>query len=75
MVMMETGQGRDERSRVTTGGRQASFWLTRSVDSVEHLDLDQLKTAIQSLVRRHPGVSLLMAGTAGLIIGRLVRRR
>jgi ElaB/YqjD/DUF883 family membrane-anchored ribosome-binding protein len=42
---------------------------------VEHLDLDQIKTAMQRLVRRHPGVSLLMAGTAGLIIGSLVRRR
>jgi hypothetical protein len=74
-VIVETGQGRDEQSRVTTGGRQASVWLNRSVDDVEHLDLDQLKTEIQRLVRMHPGVSLLMAGTAGLIIGSLVRRR
>jgi ElaB/YqjD/DUF883 family membrane-anchored ribosome-binding protein len=74
-VIVETGQGRDERSSVTTGGRQATVWLNRSADYVEHLDLGQIKTEIQGLVRTHPGVSLLMAGTAGLIIGSLVRRR
>lgn len=74
-MLVETGPGRDERSRVTTGGRPASVRLTRAVDYVEHLDLDQIKTAMQRVVRRHPGVSLLMAGTAGLIIGSLVRGR
>ncbi len=73
--MVETEQGKDERSSGATGSRSATVRLNRSADYVEHLDLDQVKTEIQSLVRTHPGVSLLMAGAVGLVIGSLVRRR
>lgn len=74
-MIVETEQGRDERSSGTTVGRSATAWLNRSADDVERLNLEQIKTEIHSLVRAHPGVSLLMAGAAGLIIGSLVRRR
>jgi hypothetical protein len=71
----ETGGEKHEQSGVTSGGRQASVRLNRSADDVDHLDLSQVKTNIQSWVRTHPGISPLIAGTAGLIIGSLVRRR
>jgi hypothetical protein len=74
-AIVENGQGKDESDPVTIGGQQASVWLTRSADYVEHLDLEQLTSKIQRVIRTHPGVSLLMAGAAGLIIGSLIRRR
>jgi hypothetical protein len=49
--------------------------MTRSANSLEHLDVDQLKSKIQRVIRTHPGVNLLRAGAAGLIIGSLIRRR
>jgi hypothetical protein len=74
-AVVENGHGKDERNPVTTGGQQASVWLIRSADYVEHLDVDQLKSKIQRVIRTHPGVSLLTAGTAGIISGSLIRRR
>ena len=49
--------------------------MTRSANYLEPLDLDQLKSKIQRVIRTHPGVSLLTAGTAGIISGSLIRRR
>ena len=74
-AIVENGQGKDESDPVTMGGQQASVWLTRSADYVEHLDVHQLTSKIQRVIRTHPGVSLLMAGAAGLIIGSVIRRR
>jgi len=74
-AIVENGQGENEWSPVTIGGQQASDWLARSADYVEHLDWDQLTSKTRRVIRTHPGVSLLMAGAAGLIIGTLIRRR
>ena len=75
-AIVEHEQGKDEWNPVTRGGGQnASVWLNRSADYVEHLDVDQLTSKIQRVIRTHPGVSLLTAGAAGFIIGSLIRRR
>ncbi len=36
---------------------------------------DQLTSTIHGVIRTHPGVGLLLAGAAGLIIGSLIRLR
>ncbi len=36
---------------------------------------DLITSRIQGVIRTHPGVGLLLAGAAGLIIGSLIRRR
>jgi hypothetical protein len=36
---------------------------------------NQIWPTIQRAIRTHPGVGLLLAGAAGLIIGSLIRRR
>jgi len=74
-AIVENGQGKDEGNPVTIGGQPASVWLTRSAHYVEHLDVHQLTAKIQRMIRTRPGVSLLMAGAVGLIIGSLIRRR
>ena len=68
-------KGSDAGNPVTIGGQGVSIWLTRSADYVEHLDVDQLTSKLQGVVRMRPGVSLFTAGVAGLIIGSLIRRR
>jgi ElaB/YqjD/DUF883 family membrane-anchored ribosome-binding protein len=65
--------GRNEN--MTGYGNQAADWLNRSADYVEEFDPKQLRSDVESQVRRNPGRSLLIAGAAGLILGALLKRR
>jgi hypothetical protein len=75
MVESRQGQENDEATPIIIGGEQASAWLMQSADYVERLDVDQLTSKIQRVIRAHPGVSLLTVGAVGFLIGSLIRRR
>jgi ElaB/YqjD/DUF883 family membrane-anchored ribosome-binding protein len=64
-----------EESELANLGTRAAEWLERSADYVKVIEPQQLKSDIEDQVRRHPGRSLLIAGVAGLILGRVLRRR
>jgi ElaB/YqjD/DUF883 family membrane-anchored ribosome-binding protein len=65
----------NQNSTISEYGNQASDWLNRSADYVRDLDVNQVKSNVQTEVRRNPGRSLLIAGVAGLILGAIFRRR
>jgi len=65
----------DEESELANLGTKAAEWLERSADYVKEIEPQQLKSDIEDQIRRHPGRSLLIAGVAGLILGRVLRRR
>jgi ElaB/YqjD/DUF883 family membrane-anchored ribosome-binding protein len=65
----------DQESELANLGNRAAEWLERSSDYVKVIEPQQLKSDIENQVRRHPGRSLLIAGIAGLILGRVFRRR
>lgn len=56
-------------------GQQAAGWLERSADYVSEMEPQKLKDDLAMQVRRNPGRSLLVVGAAGLILGKLLRRR
>lgn len=56
-------------------GEQAAGWLDRSADYVSEFEPQRLKADLETQVRRNPGRSLLIAGVAGLVLGKLLRRR
>lgn len=67
---------RNERpSEFSRFGAQAADWLERSADYVNEIEPQQLKADLETTVRRNPGRSLLVAGLAGLVIGKLLHRR
>jgi len=55
-------------------GKQASDWLDQSAEYVRHFDPEKFNAEITEYVKENPGLSLLIAGAAGLIIGGMVRR-
>jgi ElaB/YqjD/DUF883 family membrane-anchored ribosome-binding protein len=65
----------DEQSEFANLGNRAAEWLERSAVYVKDIEPHQLRSDIEEQVRRHPGRSLLIAGIAGLILGRVIRRR
>ena len=56
-------------------GEDISHLLDKSAEYVRNFDYEELQGDVQRYVAKKPGVSLLIAGTAGLIIGALLRRR
>src|SRR5262245_30924600 len=65
----------EQESELANIGNRAAEWLERSADYVKDIEPQQLKSDIENQVRSHPGRSLLIAGVAGLILGRVFRRR
>ena len=60
---------------VTDYGRHASELLDRSATYIQDLDMAKVQHDVEEMVRRNPGRSLLVAGTAGFLLGALLRRR
>ncbi len=56
-------------------GKQAADLLDRSAEYVENFDYHEFNARAREYIREKPGVSLLIAGVAGLILGAIVRRR
>ncbi len=65
----------DLEPTVSGYGRELSEWLDRSAEYVQHFDYERMNARIREHVAEKPGLSLLLAGAAGWIIGSLVRRR
>ena len=55
--------------------KHASEWLDQSADYVREFDYETAKAGVRDYVERSPGVSLLIAGGIGLVIGAILRRR
>jgi ElaB/YqjD/DUF883 family membrane-anchored ribosome-binding protein len=56
-------------------GEQASEWLDQSADYVRQFDYVEANARFREYVGKRPGLSLLIAGGVGLIIGAVLRRR
>lgn len=65
----------DRPTELSKFGEQAAGWLERSATYVNEMEPQQLKADLETKVRRNPGRSLLIAGLAGLVLGKLLRRR
>lgn len=65
----------DRPSELSRFGEQAAGWLERSATYVNEMEPQRLKADLETQVRRNPGRSLLIAGLAGLVLGKLLRRR
>ena len=74
-ALHEKSSQAEEESELANFGIRAADWLERSADYVKMVEPRQLKSDFEDQVRRHPGRSLLIAGIAGLILGRVFRRR
>jgi hypothetical protein len=55
-------------------GKQASEWLGQSAEYVRHFEPEKFNADVVGHIREKPGLSLLIAGAAGLIIGGMMRR-
>ncbi|MCI0662822.1 MAG: hypothetical protein L0220_17275 [Acidobacteria bacterium] len=74
-ALHEKSSQAEEESELANLGIRAADWLERSADYVKVIEPQQLRSDFEDQVRRHPGRSLLIAGIAGLILGRVFRRR
>ncbi|MGD9730655.1 MAG: hypothetical protein AB7U45_00625 [Desulfamplus sp.] len=54
---------------------QASEWLAQSVDYIRQLYDEKADESIRQYVSDRPGISLMIAGFAGLITGVVLRHR
>jgi ElaB/YqjD/DUF883 family membrane-anchored ribosome-binding protein len=73
--LSEKASSSDLEPRVSNYGRELSEWLDKSAEYIQHFDYERMNARIREHVAEKPGLSLLLAGAAGLIIGALVRRR
>jgi ElaB/YqjD/DUF883 family membrane-anchored ribosome-binding protein len=74
-VIGEKAADMDKQSGVAQYGKQASEWLDHSAEYIRQFDCKQADADVREYVRQSPGRSLLIAGTVGLIIGAIFRRR
>jgi ElaB/YqjD/DUF883 family membrane-anchored ribosome-binding protein len=65
----------DAQCGIAQYGKQASEWLDQSAEYVRQFSYEQADANVREYVRQSPGRSLLIAGTVGLIIGAIFRRR
>lgn len=65
----------DAQSGIGQYGKQASEWLDQSAEHVRQFDYEQADVRIREYVGQNPERSLLIAGTIGLILGAILRRR
>ncbi len=65
----------EQPNELSRFGDQAAGWLERSADYVSAMEPQKLKDDLATQVRRNPGRTLLIVGAAGLILGKLLRRR
>jgi ElaB/YqjD/DUF883 family membrane-anchored ribosome-binding protein len=49
--------------------------LDESADYIQQFDYEEADAKVREYVRQNPGLSLLIAGVTGLIIGAIFRRR
>ena len=71
----EKAARQDAQPAVAKYGKQAAEVLDESADYIEQFDIEQADARVREYVRQNPGLSLLIAGATGLIIGAIFRRR
>ena len=71
----EKAAGQDAQSTLSQYGKQAAEVLDESAEYIQQFDYEQADAKARQYVRRNPGLSLLIAGVAGLIIGAVFQRR
>lgn len=71
----EKAARQDAQSAVAQYGKQAAEVLGESADYIEQFNYEQADAKVREYVRQNPGLSLLIAGATGLIIGAIFRRR
>jgi ElaB/YqjD/DUF883 family membrane-anchored ribosome-binding protein len=71
----EKAAEQDARSGAAHYGKEAAEWLDQSAEYVRQFDYRQADARVREYVRQSPERSLLIAGSVGLIIGVLWRRR
>ncbi|MDY0213223.1 MAG: hypothetical protein RBR06_09485 [Desulfuromonadaceae bacterium] len=71
----EKAARQDAQSDMAHYKKQASEWLDQSAEYVRQFDYEQTNAKVQKYIRQSPGRSLLIAGTVGLVIGAILRRR
>jgi len=71
----EKAANHDAQSGIAQYGKHASEWLDQSAEYVRKFDYEQADAGVREYVRQKPGLSLLIAGGVGLVIGAVLRRR
>jgi ElaB/YqjD/DUF883 family membrane-anchored ribosome-binding protein len=74
-VLSDKVADKDGKSRKAQYGKQAANWLDHSAEYIRQFDYKEADASVRECVRQHPGRSLLIAGSVGLIIGAILRRR
>ena len=70
----ERAARQDAQFAVAQYGKQAAEVLDESADYIQQFDYEQADAKVREYVRQNPGLSLLIAGFTGLIIGAIFRR-
>ena len=71
----EKAASQDAQPAMAQYGKQAAEILDESAEYIQQLDYEQADAKVREYVRQNPGLSLLIAGVTGLIIGAIFRRR
>jgi len=71
---IQSKAAQNQPSQLAGYANTAAEWLDDTSSYIRHVDPQQIKSDIQTQVRRNPGKSLLIAGAAGLLLGVLIRR-
>lgn len=74
-VVGERAARQDAQPAIAQYGKQAAEILDESAKYIQQLDYEQADAKVRDYVRRNPGLSLLIAGATGLIIGAIFQRR
>jgi len=74
-ALCEKAADQDSQSGMAQYEKLASEWLGQSAELVRQFDYEKTETQVRQYVKQNPGNSLLIAGSVGLIIGAILRRR
>ena len=73
----EADEAAPEPGKSAEWGAMTSEWLERRSEDVRQWDVRESDSRLRSSIKDHPGSTLLLAGAAGLLLGRVLafRRR
>ena len=71
----EKAASQDAQPAMAQYGKQAAEILDQSAEYVQQFDYEQADAKVREYARQNPGLSLVIAGVSGLIIGAIFRRR
>ncbi len=73
--LSEKAGSREYQPAIGDYGKEAAYWLDQSAEYIQHFDYHEFNARVRDYVRENPGLSLVIAGVAGLIFGAVVRRK